>query len=100
MKAISIPLSVFSTAEDSSEHNRMREYFIALLNKHWPALDPAPTLANVDPTITMLIMSCLAANKQGLPDPFPWFSAACAFALDQDLEVMMREETGETPTLN
>jgi hypothetical protein len=100
MSSIEIPLSYFSLDDDGGDHSQMRRYFIDLFKKHLPDVEPSPCEDNVDAMVTLFIQTEVAAHKAGRPDPFPWFSAACAFALDQDIEAMMRAETGEEPTVN
>jgi len=84
--------------DDGSEHHEVRDYFIALFAKHMPDADPPPSRDNIDAAVLLHINIAVAAHKTGQPDPYPWFSSACAFLFANDLEAIAYRAAGETPT--
>ena len=78
----------------------MREYFLALFEKHPADVDPPPSRDNIDAAVLLHINIALTAHKSGKPDPYPWFTEACAFLFANNLETMAYAAAGEKPTLN
>lgn len=74
--------------------------------RHHPGQAPAQTSIPRRRAITSTQPCCCTsispptAHKAGNPDPYPWFSEACAFLFANDLEMMAYAAAGEKPTLN
>ena len=83
--------------EDFSE---MRDYCVALFRKHLPDADPPPSRDNIDAAVLLFINLALTAKSEGRADPHPWFSNACAFALQNDIDTIEHEAGGTKPTVN
>ena len=83
--------------EDFSE---TRDYFVALFCKHLPDADPAPSRDTIDAAVLLFINLALTAKSEGRADPHPWFSDACAFALQNDIDVIEHEANGTKPVIN
>ena len=92
---------VDATSVVPEEHvDAMRDHFIELINRNLPDMDPPASRANINALLKTLIVMAIGAKRTGISDPIPWFTEACVFALQNDLEQMGLAHEGKKPVVN
>jgi hypothetical protein len=90
-------LSGAATIEEEREFDRIRTRFVEACMANPDGLDVEAINARPDEALWLMMEMTVLAHRQGLPEPWPWFTEFARRMLDEDKG---RRPPPEPPTRN